>query len=103
MDANIASGVGARLDRMPVTLFHHRLALFTAAGLLVDGIDVYITAGVSGALLQAQIATLPQIGQLAMWTTLGLIVGGALAGALADRFGRLRLMRFTIAIVIIGG
>jgi putative MFS transporter len=103
MDTDHVAALGARLDRLPLTAFHHRLALIVAAGLLIDGIDVYITAGVSGALLQNGVATLAEIGQLAMWTTFGLVIGGAVGGFVADKFGRLRPMFVTVAIIILGG
>ena len=43
------STVAARLDRLPITSFHRRLALAIGAGLFVVGFDVYLGSGVYGA------------------------------------------------------
>ncbi len=93
--------IGARLDRMPVTRFHHQLAIIVAAGLIVDSVDLAMTAGVSGALLREGFADLSQIAHLAMATTFGLAAGGAVMGYLADRFGRLFMMRVSMLAVIV--
>lgn len=98
-----AAAIGARLDRMPITSFHHRLAFIIACGLIVDGVDIYISAGVSGALLSEGFANLSEVGYLAMATTLGLAMGGVITGFLADRFGRLAMLRLTILVIVVGG
>lgn len=88
---------------MKLTRFHYRLGLIVAAGLLVDSVDVYVTAGVSAALVREGVVDLADVGRLAMTTTLFLAVGGLLAGFLADRFGRVAMMRMTMAVVVAGG
>jgi len=95
--------VGARLDRLPLTHFHYWLALALGAGLLVDSVDIYVISGVSGALVRTGVADLGDIARLAMATTAALAIGGLVSGLLADRFGRLWVMRVTMAFIIIGG
>lgn len=94
--------VGPRLDRMPITGFHRRLAFIIGAGLLVDSIDVYLTAGVSGALLKQGVASLAQIASLAFVTALGLGLGGLVFGGVADRIGRRRTLQTTVLVVVVG-
>lgn len=98
-----SSDVGERLDRLPLTAFHYRLALVVAAGLLVDSVDIYVISGVAGALVRTGAADLGDVARLAMATTASLAIGGLVAGLLADRFGRLAMMRASMAVIIIGG
>lgn len=94
--------IGARLDRMPTTQFHHHLLWVIGAGLFVDGFDVYLSAGVSGALVKQGFASLAQVAALAFATAVGLATGGIVSGILADRIGRRPTMRWTILVVSIG-
>jgi MFS family permease len=101
-DTPSMGAIGARLDRMPLVRFHRRLLLVIGAGLLVDGLDVYLTSGVAGALVTQGVASLRQVALLAAATTVGLGLGGFSCGALADRLGRRPTMRWTLLVVIIG-
>jgi MFS transporter, putative metabolite:H+ symporter len=94
--------VGTRLDRLPTLRFHHRLLWVIGIGLFVDGFDLYLSAGVSGALVKQGIASLSQVASLAVATAVGLAVGGLASGVLADRFGRRPAMRWTILLVTLG-
>lgn len=88
---------------MSVTGFHHVLALIVGAGLAVDGVDLAIGAGLAGALLNERFTDLEDAGWLASATALGLAIGGLATGFLADRFGRLMVMRFTILFIAAAG
>ncbi len=101
-DTPSMGAIGARLDRMPLVRFHRRLLLVIGAGLLVDGLDVYLTSGVAGALVTQGVASLRQVALLAAATTVGLGLGGFSCGVLADRLGRRPTMRWTLLVVIIG-
>jgi MFS transporter, putative metabolite:H+ symporter len=96
------SSFAARLDRVPIGRFHRKLLLLIGAGLLVDGFDVYLTAGISGALVREGVANLRQIAYLAMSTSIGLGVGGFIFGSLGDRIGRRRTMQWTLLLVVLG-
>lgn len=91
---------GARLDRMPITSFHHALALIVSTGLLVDGFDIFLTAGVAAALVREGVATLTDVAHLSITTSIGMAAGGVLTGFMADRFGRVAGMRVTILLII---
>jgi len=96
------SGITQQLDAMPFTALHRRLLMAVGAGLLVDGIDVYLTGGVSAALVRNGVVTLAQAGHIAVATGLGLGLGGLLCGFIADRVGRRRTMQMTLLLVICG-
>jgi putative MFS transporter len=96
------SRFAARLDRVPIGRFHRKLLLLIGAGLLVDGFDVYLTAGISGALVREGVADLRHIAYLAMSTSIGLGVGGFIFGSLGDRIGRRRTMQWTLLLVVLG-
>lgn len=93
--------LSARLDRLPVGFFHHWLAIVLAAGLIVDSIDIAVGASASGALLSQGFADLDGLARLALTTTFGLAVGGVVAGYLADKFGRVAILRLTMALIIV--
>lgn len=94
--------VATRLDRLPITRFHHRLLFAIGAGLLVDGFDVYLAAGVAGALVKQGYASLDDVAWLISATFVALGLGGIAAGFLADRFGRRRMLQITLLLVLIG-
>jgi MFS transporter, putative metabolite:H+ symporter len=96
------ASLAARLDRVPIGRFHRKLLLLIGAGLLVDGFDVYLTAGISGALVREGVADLRHIAYLAMSTSVGLGVGGFIFGSLGDRSGRRRTMQWTLLLVVLG-
>ncbi len=79
---------GARLDRLPVGSFHHRLLTLIGLGMFLDACDIYLAGGVLGSLVASGWSTL----QLNAWfqsaTFAGMLVGALFAGYLGDRFGR---------------
>lgn len=86
-----AASIGSRLDRLPVGRFHRRLATLIGAGMFFDGFDIYLAAGVLGALANTGFATMVQNGWFASATLFGMTLGAFVSGWLGDRFGR----RFT--------
>jgi len=79
---------GARLDRLPVSAFHRRIAWLVGIGMFFDGFDAYVMAGVLGATLSSGFSTLKQNGQFVSFTFLGMMIGAFAAGFLGDRYGR---------------
>jgi MFS transporter, putative metabolite:H+ symporter len=82
---------GARLDRLPISSFHHRIMWLIGAGMFFDGFDIYVAATVLGATLKSGFSTLGQNAQFVSVTFLGMMLGAFLTGFLGDRYGR----RFT--------
>ena len=52
------SGIGLRLDRLPLSGFHWRLLGLIAAGMFFDSFDIYIAGTVLAALVQKGESTL---------------------------------------------
>jgi MFS family permease len=74
-----------------------RRALVAAtAGWMLDAMDVMLYAFALGAIRSEFGLTAGQAGALASVTLLASAVGGIGAGALADRFGRARVLRFAV-------
>jgi putative MFS transporter len=82
---------GARLDRLPVSMFHRRILTLIGIGMFFDGYDVYVAATVLGATLKSGFSTLAQNAQFVSVTFIGMMLGSFLTGFLGDRYGR----RFT--------
>ena len=82
---------GARLDRLPLSSFHHRILMLIGIGMFFDGFDVYVAATVLGATLKTGFSTLAQNAQFVSVTFVGMMLGSLITGFLGDRYGR----RFT--------
>ena len=88
----------ARLDRLPISSFHHRVFWLIAAGMFFDGYDLYVGTNVLASTRQSGFSTLDQIGQFISLTFVGLTFGSLIAGFLGDRFGRRFTYQFNLAI-----
>lgn len=44
---------GGRLDRVPISPFHHRAMLLIGIGMFPEGFDIWIAAPILGATLQS--------------------------------------------------
>jgi MFS transporter, putative metabolite:H+ symporter len=85
-----------RLDRLPLGRFHYRLLLLSGFGWLFDSMDTGLVSFVL-ARLKTEWSLAP--GQVAFAGSAGLFgmfLGGACAGALADRFGRKAVFQWTL-------
>lgn len=87
-----------RLDNAPFGRFHRRLLVASGLGWMFDAMDVGLIGFVMAALITewklqpADVANISSIGFL------GMFVGAAVAGGLADRFGRKALFQSTLVI-----
>src|SRR6516165_4114064 len=82
---------GARLDRLPISSFHHRIFWLVGAGMFFDGYDLYVAGSVLAATLSSKFSTLAQNLQFISLTFVGMTIGAFVTGFLGDWFGR----RFT--------
>src|ERR1700757_1493792 len=89
---------GARLDRLPVSSFPHRLFWLIGAGMFFDGYDLYVGTTVLGATLQSKFSTLPQNAQFISLTFFGMTIGALITGFLGDRYGRQFTYQFNLMI-----
>ncbi len=82
---------GARLDRLPIGSFHHRVLVLIGLGMFLDACDIYLASGVLGAMVKSGWSDLATNATFLSATFLGMLVGTFSSGILGDRFGR----RFT--------
>lgn len=95
---NTTSSIGARLDRLPLSRFHHRLLGLIAAGMFFDSFDIYIAGSVLAALINNHESTLALNATFVSVTFIGMMAGAWLSGVLGDRFGRRFTYQFNLGI-----
>lgn len=72
--------------------------LGSAVGYAMDGFDLLILGFMLTA-ISADLALTPaQGGSLVTWTLIGAVAGGVIFGALSDKFGRIRVLTWTIVL-----
>jgi putative MFS transporter len=79
---------GARLDRLPLGSFHRRVLLLIGTGMFVDACDIYLVAGVLGALVKSGWSDVATNATFLFATFTGMLVGTLASGIIGDRFGR---------------
>src|SRR5215470_3664864 len=89
---------GARLDRLPISSFHHRIFWLVGAGMFFDGYDLYIGTTVLGATLQSKFSTLAENAQFVSFTFLGMTIGAFVTGFLGDWYGRRFTYQFNLVV-----
>ncbi|MFC7753950.1 MFS transporter [Tsukamurella soli] len=89
---------GPRLDRLPVGRFHRRIIWLIGAGMFFDSFDVYLAAGVLGALVHSGWSTLGHNATFVSITSVGMLLGALAAGYLGDVKGRKFSYQFNLAI-----
>jgi benzoate transport len=70
----------------------------SAAGYAMDGFDLLILGFMLPAITASLHLTAGQSGALVTWTLIGAVGGGILCGALSDRYGRVRVLTWTIVL-----
>ncbi len=87
-----------RMERLPLARVHKRVFALTAGGYLFDAYDIGLLSFIMPA-LAADLKLVPaQIGLLFTITFVGMFFGTLLSGTTADRFGRLRVFKYTLLI-----
>jgi putative MFS transporter len=87
-----------RLDRLPLGSFHYRLLLLSGLGWLFDSMDTGLVSFVLARLRVEWSLTPDQMAQIGSAGLFGMFLGGALAGSLADRYGRKAMFQATLLI-----
>jgi putative MFS transporter len=80
--------VAARLERLPMTSYQQRLFAIIATAWFFDSVDLGVMTFVLGSIKTEFGLSAAQTGLLASSSFLGMLIGAATAGMLADRFGR---------------
>lgn len=89
---------GARLDRLPISSFHHRIFWLIGAGMFFDGYDLYVGTTVLGAVVQSKFSTLNLNAWFVSLTFMGMTLGSFITGFLGDRYGRRFTYQFNLMI-----
>lgn len=85
-----------RLDRLPASSFHRRLAMMIGLGLFFDSFDLYMTSGVMVGLSASGWSTMSSNAHFVSAGALGSLIGALLAGWLGDRYGRKFTFQFNL-------
>lgn len=70
----------------------------SAVGYAMDGFDLLILGFMLSAISADLGLTSGQAGSLVTWTLIGAVIGGLIFGALSDRYGRIRVLTWTIVL-----
>lgn len=88
----------ARLDRLPLGSFHHRVLRLVGMGRFFDSFDMAMMAGVLAALVSSGVSTMSLNAAFISATFIGLTIGASTAGLLGDRLGRRFAYQFNLLI-----
>jgi MFS transporter, putative metabolite:H+ symporter len=92
----------ARLDRVPLNSFHWKLLITSGLGWMFDAMDVLLI-GFLVAPITREFALAPaQVGLVASAGFVGMFLGAAISGRLADRYGRRLIFQATLILFSIG-
>ncbi len=91
-DAVDSYQIAARMERLPVARWHHKMRLIVGSANFSDAFDALTIAYVLPVLIPLWQLSEAKIGLLISVGYVGQAIGGLLSGWLADRYGRVRMM-----------
>ncbi len=101
MDTNMklsASAADTGQSSEQVSSYGWKAMMGSAIGYAMDGFDLLILGFMLSAISADLKLTPGQAGSLVTWTLVGAVAGGIFFGALSDRFGRVRVLTWTIVL-----
>ncbi|WP_283805842.1 MFS transporter [Bradyrhizobium sp. ARR65] len=90
------SAIAARLERLPLTSYQRSIFAIIATAWFFDSMDLGALTFILGSIRQGFGLSTAQTGLLSGMSFLGMFVGAASAGLLADRFGRTRVFQISM-------
>lgn len=90
--------IASRIDRLPSTPMLRKILLITGIGWMFDAMDQGMVAGVMASIGADWELSTSQIGMLGSAGMLGMILGAALSGMAADKWGRRTVIVWTLVI-----
>ena len=90
--------IANRIDRLPSTPMLKKILFLTGIGWMFDAMDQGMVSGVMAAIGASWKLTPEQIGWLGSIGMLGMILGAALSGMAADKWGRRTVIMWTLVI-----
>lgn len=91
-------GIAERLERLPRTWWTYRILLLCCLAWLIEAFDIGLVGVVLPSLRELWELQPAQISQLAVASTIGIIVGVVPSGIMADRIGRKRMLMLGMGI-----
>jgi MFS family permease len=85
----------------PVDAYARKALIASNVGYAMDGFDLMILSFMLPAVIAGLNLTGSQAGSLITWTLIGAVAGGLIVGTLSDRFGRIRVLTWTILLFAI--
>lgn len=92
----------ARLDRVPLNGFHWRLLITSGFGWMFDAMDVLLIGFLVAPITKEFTLAPAQVGLVASSGFVGMFLGAAISGRLADRYGRRIIFQATLVLFSIG-
>lgn len=92
------SSISQRIERLPATHMLWQVLFLTGIGWLFDAMDQGMVAGVMAAIGREWKLTPADLGLLGSASAVGMAIGAAVAGMVADRWGRRTVVTFTLVL-----
>lgn len=97
------ASIPARLERLPLTSYQNIIFAIIATAWLFDSLDLGALTFLLGSIKSSFALSAAQAGLLSSMSFVGMAFGAGLSGVLADRFGRSRVLQFSIILWGVGG
>ncbi len=92
----------ARLDRVPLNRFHWKLLIVSGFGWMFDAMDVILISFLLTPIRTEFGLDATQTGLVASAGFVGMFLGAAISGRLADRYGRRNVFQITLIVFCVG-
>jgi putative MFS transporter len=92
----------ARLDRVPLNSFHWKLLITSGFGWMFDAMDVLLIGFLVAPITREFSLAPAQVGLVASAGFVGMFLGAAISGRLADRYGRRLIFQATLILFSVG-